>query len=92
MLACIVVLPFMAGTALAVKLDEGGPVLYKQERLTIGGREFYVYKFRSMRIDAEKDGVARLASAGDNRYHPSGKFYPEGTSGRTAAAFQYLKG
>ena len=52
-------------TALAIKLYDGGPVLYKQVRCTIGQREFYIMKFRSMRTDAEKDGVARLAQKGD---------------------------
>ena len=50
-------------TAIAVKSD-GGPALYKQKRLTQNGKEFYILKFRSMRVDAEKDGVARL-STGD---------------------------
>ena len=54
----------MAVTALAVKIQDGGPVIYKQKRLTINNKEFYVYKFRSMWVDAEKDGVARLARDG----------------------------
>lgn len=66
--------PFMLVTAVAIKATDGGPVLYKQKRLTKNGRGFYVYKFRSMRVDAEKDGVARL-SAGDNddRITPVGR-------------------
>lgn len=72
--ACIVASPFMLATALAVKLQDGGPVLYKQKRLTIGRKEFYVYKFRSMRMDAEKDGVPRLANESDNRITPVGHF------------------
>ena len=59
----IVFSPFMLITAIAVKSD-GGPALYKQKRLTKDGKEFYILKFRSMRVDAEKDGVARL-STGD---------------------------
>ena len=59
----IVFAPFMLVTAIAVKSD-GGPALYKQKRLTQNGKEFYILKFRSMRVDAEKDGVARL-STGD---------------------------
>ena len=65
--------PFMILTALFVKLYDGGPVLYKQVRCTTGGREFQILKFRSMRVDAEKDGVARLASKGDARITPVGK-------------------
>ncbi len=59
----IVFAPFMLITAIAVKSD-GGPAFYKQKRLTKDGKEFYILKFRSMRVDAEKDGVARL-STGD---------------------------
>ena len=60
-------------SALAVKLYDRGPVFYKQKRLTLNGREFYVYKFRSMIVDAEKDGKARLASEEDDRITPVGK-------------------
>ena len=66
-LAFIVASPFMLITAAAIKLYDGGPVLFKQKRLTIGGKEFNVYKFRSMVVDAEKDGVARLATQHDDR-------------------------
>lgn len=72
-LMLIIASPFMMITALAVKLYDGGSVIYKQKRLTIDGKEFYVYKFRSMRMDAEKDGVARLASEHDDRITPVGK-------------------
>lgn len=64
LLAIIILSPFMIITALLVKSD-GGPALYKQVRLTKDGREFKVLKFRSMKVDAEKDGVARL-STGEN--------------------------
>ena len=73
-LAALVILsPVMLFTAAAIKLYDGGPVLYKQIRLTKDRKKFYVYKFRSMRVDAEKDGVARLASQGDDRITPVGK-------------------
>lgn len=72
-LAGIVVLsPFMLLTALAVKAYDGGPALYRQVRLTQNRREFYIYKFRSMRVDAERDGVARLAAEHDDRITPIG--------------------
>ena len=69
----LVASPIMLLIALAVKIHDGGTVIYKQTRLTMGGRQFYVYKFRSMRMDAEKDGVARLASEEDDRITPVGK-------------------
>lgn len=61
----VILSPFIGITALAVKLYDHGPVLYKQVRLTKDRKEFKILKFRSMRVDAEKDGVARL-STGEN--------------------------
>ncbi|MDE6319959.1 MAG: exopolysaccharide biosynthesis polyprenyl glycosylphosphotransferase, partial [Lachnospiraceae bacterium] len=66
--------PFMLVTAVVIKLYDGGPVFYKQIRCTRDRKEFYILKFRSMRVDAEKDGVARLASKNDSRITPVGKF------------------
>ena len=66
--------PVMLITAIIIKLYDGGPVLYKQVRCTQNRREFKIMKFRSMRVDAEKDGVARLASKNDSRITPIGKF------------------
>lgn len=60
--------------ALAIKIEDGGPVLYRQRRCTKNDREFYIYKFRSMVVDAEKDGVARLAGEADNRITRVGRF------------------
>lgn len=71
-LALLVLSPAMLVTALAIRLYDGGPALYKQVRLTENGREFQILKFRSMRIDAEKDGVARLAGENDDRITPVG--------------------
>ena len=72
--AILVLSPVYLAVALAVKLYDRGPVLYKQVRLTKDGREFKILKFRSMRPDAERDGVARLASENDDRITPVGKF------------------
>lgn len=69
----IIASPFMLITAIAIKLCDRGPVLYKQKRLTKDGREFNLLKFRSMVVNAESDGVARLASEGDKRVTPVGK-------------------
>ena len=60
----VVTSPVMLLTAVVIKLYDKGPVLYKQIRCTKDAKEFYILKFRSMRVDAEKDGVARL-STGD---------------------------
>lgn len=69
----VVFSPFMLAAAIAIKLYDHGPVLYSQVRLTKDRKEFKVYKFRSMRVDAEKDGIARLSSQGDDRITPVGK-------------------
>ena len=66
--------PVMAVTAVCIKKEDGGPVLYRQKRLTQNGKEFDVLKFRSMRVDAEKDGVERLSTgAGDSRVTSVGR-------------------
>ncbi|MDE7252923.1 MAG: exopolysaccharide biosynthesis polyprenyl glycosylphosphotransferase [Acetatifactor sp.] len=70
----VVTSPIMLLTAIAIKLYDGGPVLYKQVRCTRDQKEFRIMKFRSMRTDAEKDGVARLAQKNDSRITPIGKF------------------
>lgn len=74
LIGLVIISPVMLVTAIAIKLDDGGPVFYKQTRLTLNGKEFEVIKFRSMRCDAEKDGVARLASENDDRITRVGKF------------------
>ena len=73
-LATVILSPVFLVTAAAIKAHDHGPVFYKQKRLTKDGKVFEVLKFRSMRVDAEKDGVARL-STGDNddRITPVGK-------------------
>jgi exopolysaccharide biosynthesis polyprenyl glycosylphosphotransferase len=66
--------PVMLLAALAIKLDSRGPVFYRQERVGLGGRSFYCVKFRSMRTDAESDGVARWAAKNDSRVTRVGAF------------------
>lgn len=68
-LLLLLAMPLMLATAVLIKLESGwrGPVFYHQERVGEGGRAFQVIKFRSMRTDAERDGVARWAKANDDR-------------------------
>lgn len=66
--------PFVMLTALAVVLESGRPILYSQNRVGMFGKSFRIYKFRSMRQDAEKDGKARWASANDDRITRVGAF------------------
>ncbi|MDE6834944.1 MAG: exopolysaccharide biosynthesis polyprenyl glycosylphosphotransferase [Ruminococcus sp.] len=70
--AIIILSPVMIASGIAVKLCDGGSILYKQKRLTQDGKAFYVYKFRSMIADAEKNGI-KLASENDDRITPVGK-------------------
>lgn len=72
--ATIALSPIMVITAIAIKAYDKGPVFYKQTRLTKDGKEFGVLKFRSMKVNAEKDGVARLSSGeNDPRITPVGR-------------------
>lgn len=73
-LGLVVLSPVFLVTAIAIKAYDRGPVFYKQVRLTKDGRKFQIIKFRSMKVDAEKDGVARLSSGEqDDRITPIGK-------------------
>jgi sugar transferase (PEP-CTERM system associated) len=67
-------LPVLALAALFIKLDSRGPVLFSQERVGLDGKVFKVLKLRSMRVDAEKDGVPRFASQSDDRITRVGRF------------------
>lgn len=72
LVALVITSPIFLITAIAIKSD-GGPAFYKQVRLTKDGRTFEIMKFRSMRVDAEKDGVARLSTGDkDDRITPVG--------------------
>lgn len=67
LIAMIVAAPIMAVIAIAIKLEDGGPVFYKQKRATRDGKEFDILKFRSMIVDAEKDGRSIPATDRDPR-------------------------
>ena len=73
LIGLIICSPFLLITAAAIRLYDGGPALYSQVRLTKDGKRFRILKFRSMRVDAEKDGVARLTSENDERITPVGR-------------------
>jgi exopolysaccharide biosynthesis polyprenyl glycosylphosphotransferase len=64
--------PVMLVAAILIKLTSKGPIVYSQKRVGLGGKVFTIYKFRSMRTDAEKDG-AKWATKNDNRITPIGK-------------------
>jgi sugar transferase (PEP-CTERM system associated) len=74
LLLLLVSWPIMLLTVLAILLEDGGPIMFRQERVGLHGKTFKVLKFRSMRTDAEKDGVARWASKNDSRITRVGAF------------------
>lgn len=69
----VVTSPLLAATAIVIKLDSEGPVLFKQIRLGVNGAPFEMYKFRSMCIDAEHTGSGVYSEAGDPRVTRVGK-------------------
>ena len=77
LIGIVIASPFMLVIVLAIKLYDRGPILYKQERLTKDGQPFMIYKFRSMRLDAEKMGPALYKGGKDKRLTKVGKFLRE---------------
>ena len=75
---CLVVFsPLFLYCYLRIKKDDKGPAIYSQERIGLHGKPFRIFKFRSMRIDAEKHGSAFSCGDSDNRLTKSGKFLRE---------------
>lgn len=91
LIACVIASPFMLVIAAAIKIYDRGPVIYKQVRLTRDGKEFNIYKFRSMSVDAEKGG-ARLAMKNDSRVTPVGKVIRNLHLDELPQLFNILKG
>lgn len=75
--ALIIFSPLFLVCYIAVKQEDHGPAIFKQERIGRFGRPFYIYKFRSMRLDAEKSGPALYKSGCDQRLTKVGKFLRE---------------
>ena len=84
--------PIMLITAVVIKFYDGGPILYRQIRCSLFGKSFYIYKFRSMKVDAEKDGVARLAQKKDSRITPIGAFIRKVRIDELPQLFNVIKG
>ncbi len=95
MLAAIFLLvglsPLLAATALAIRFDSRGTILYRQRRIGLGGREFDIFKFRSMRRDAEKDGAC-WAEKDDRRVTRVGRFIRRTRIDEIPQAINILKG
>ena len=90
----LVTWPFMLLAVIAIKFEEGlsAPLIYSQERVGYGGKSFFVHKFRSMRIDAEKDGKARWAQKNDSRITRVGGFIRNTRIDELPQIFNVLKG
>lgn len=84
--------PLMLLTALAIALEDGFPILYRQERVGLNGRLFNVIKFRSMRKDAEKDGTPRWAMKNDTRVTKIGRIIRKLRIDELPQLFSVLKG
>ncbi|MDE7455207.1 MAG: sugar transferase [Prevotella sp.] len=77
-LICLIMFsPLFLICYIAIKHEDGGPAIFKQERIGRFGRPFYIYKFRSMVVDAEKDGPALYGHENETRMTKVGKFLRE---------------
>ena len=92
LIAILIFWPLMLIVAVAIKLESKGSVLFKQKRLTIGMKEFYIYKFRSMRTDFDKDGSGVQVKGGSNAITKVGKFIRKTKLDELPQLFNVLKG
>lgn len=88
----ILFMPMFIIIALAIKLTSKGPVFYKQERIGLHGNPFIIYKFRSMRTNAEEDGKPLLSSENDERVTKVGRFIRKYRLDEFPQFFNVLKG
>ena len=92
LIGIVLLSPIMLITAVAIKLDSKGPVIFKQERLGKGGKVFLIYKFRSMCPGAESMGTGQHSFADDPRVTKVGKFIRATSIDELPQLFNILKG
>ena len=92
LIALIPGLPIMGLIAVAIRLDDGGPVFFRQERVTKGQRRFWILKFRSMIVNAEKEGEVRPTEDGDPRITRVGRFIRAVRLDELPQLFNIIKG
>ena len=91
-IALVVLSPFLLVTAVLIKLEGRGPVIFKQERLGVRGVPFKIYKFRSMCVGAEKQGTGVYSFKGDKRVTRVGRFIRATSIDELPQLFNILKG
>ena len=92
LLGIIITSPIMLIIAVCIKLHDGGPVFYKQERYTRDGKIFDILKFRSMTVHKEEPGAAVITQKGDKRVTPVGRFIRRTHLDELPQLFNILKG
>lgn len=92
LIGLIVFSPFMAMIYFCIKREDGGPAIFKQERIGYKGKAFMIYKFRSMTITAEADGKPALCQKEDKRLTKIGKFLREHHLDELPQLWNVLKG
>ncbi len=90
LLLLIILSPVLLISALAIKIDSKGPIIFKQKRLGVNGKEFYIYKFRSMCVGAEKGGV--YSDNNDKRVTKVGNILRKTSIDELPQAINILKG
>ena len=88
----VVFSPLFLFCYIIIKREDNGPVIFSQERIGHHGKPFFIYKFRSMRTDAEKNGPALFSQKGDNRLTKAGKFLREHHLDELPQLWNVLKG
>ena len=91
-IAAVILSPIMGITAIAIKLDSPGPVIFKQDRLGLGGKVFKIYKFRSMCQGAEHTGSGVYSGANDMRVTRVGKIIRATSIDELPQLFNIIKG
>jgi len=90
---CLVIFsPLILICAIAIRWEDGLPVIYRQERIGLHGHSFFIYKFRTMKIDAEENGPMMLEQDGDSRLTKVGKFLREHHLDELPQLLNVLKG
>ena len=88
----VITSPFMVIVAILIKITSKGPILFKQKRLTIGMKEFEIYKFRSMRTDYDKDAKGIQTKGSSSAITPVGKFIRKTKLDELPQFFNIIKG